>query len=174
MKAETKTARQLLKEAFVRLMAKKPYLEITVSDVVKEAGVARASFYRNYNSVSDVMDEIMNRITSEIFENMLTVVSGNDERKWREFLFGLFYRLTKEEFTILMKSFENAGFLLSRINSSIQELGQRLPANTLDEKYTPYGKMGFIINVIKKWVDCGMEEPPEEMVNYIMEFIRKK
>lgn len=46
MKTESKTARQLIKEA--------------------EAGVARASFYRNYGSVKDVLNDIMNKITSEI------------------------------------------------------------------------------------------------------------
>lgn len=161
MKTESKTTRQLIKEAFIYLMTKKPYLEITVSDVVKQAGVARASFYRNYGSVNDVLNDIMNRITSEIWGNMLTVISGNNEREWREFLFSLFYRLPKEDFTLLAQSYENAGVFLSRINASIQELSQKLPSDTINEKYTPYGRMGFIMNVIKRWVDCGMVNSPD-------------
>lgn len=171
MKKESKPARQLIKEALIRLMAKKPYLEITVSDVVRDAGVARASFYRNYGSVNDVLNDIMDKITSEISESMLTVFSGNDERKWREFLFGLFYRLSKEDFSMLTQNYENVGILLSRINTCIHEMNERLPSNTMEEKYTPYGRMGFIMNVMKRWADCGMKDSPEEMVDYIMMFI---
>lgn len=174
MKTEPKTTRQLIKEAFIHLMTKKPYLEITVSDVVKEAGVARASFYRNFSSVNDVLNDILDKIISGISESILTVVSGNDERKWREFLFSLFYRLSREDFSMLAQCFENAGILLSRINAGIYEMSQRMPSNTLDEKYTPYGRMGFIVNVMKRWADCGMEDSPEEMVNYIMMSIMPK
>lgn len=155
-------------------MMKKPYLEISVSDVVKEAGVARASFYRNYSSVNDVMNDIMNEIATKISENLQAVILGNDERKWRDFLFGLFYRLPNTDFAMMTQSFENAGILLSRMNAIIRELNQKLPSSTLNEKYAPYGKMGFITNIVKKWVDTGMKESPEEMVNYIMTFIISK
>ena len=48
------SVKHLIRQAFVQLMSKKPYLDITVTDIVKEAGVARASFYRNYHSISEI------------------------------------------------------------------------------------------------------------------------
>ena len=50
--------RTKMKQAMVKLLEKKHYLQITVTDVVKEAGIARASFYRLYNSIDDIIDDI--------------------------------------------------------------------------------------------------------------------
>ena len=40
---------QCLTEALLKLMEKKPFNEINVSELCEKAGVARASFYRNYD-----------------------------------------------------------------------------------------------------------------------------
>ena len=51
------------------------------------------------------------------------------------------------------------------------ELRQReteFPSETLKEKYTAFGKLGLINNIAKKWMDSGMKETPEEMIDYLM------
>lgn len=165
------SVKHLIRQAFVQLMSKKPYLDITVTDIVKEAGVARASFYRNYHSISDVMDDIIQEITSQFTKESISVIMGNDERKWRELLFNLFYRFPQMRLIPPEPNYENAGVWFSRLNFVIQQLENASQANTLNEKYAPVGKMGFVINILKKWMDTGMKESPEEMVNYIMTFI---
>ena len=37
-------------EAFLLLLQNQPYEKISISDIVKKAGVARVSYYRNFNS----------------------------------------------------------------------------------------------------------------------------
>ena len=39
-------------------MTQKSYMDITVTDIVQEANVARVSFYRNFASISEVLDSI--------------------------------------------------------------------------------------------------------------------
>ena len=51
-------------EAVMLLMDEKPYDKITVSDITKKAGVARQTFYRNYNDKDDVVFEYIARIFS--------------------------------------------------------------------------------------------------------------
>ncbi|MCI9067190.1 MAG: TetR/AcrR family transcriptional regulator [Lachnospiraceae bacterium] len=41
--------------SLLNLMHRKSFSDITVSELVREAGVARASFYRNYDSKEDVL-----------------------------------------------------------------------------------------------------------------------
>lgn len=171
MAAETKSVKQMIREAFVELMAQKPYLEITVTDIVRKAGVARASFYRNYDSIGQILDEITEGIAAELSDEVLCVLTGNDQRKWRELLFELFYRLPKLRFVGASRNYENAGIWYSRMNAILQRLQKEMPASTLQEKYAPFGKIGLVVNIIKKWLDTGMQESPEEMVNYIMSFI---
>ena len=42
-------------EALFALMDKKDFSKITVTDIIEEAKVARASFYRNYESKEDIL-----------------------------------------------------------------------------------------------------------------------
>lgn len=51
-----------------RFMQKKSLSDITVTELVKGAGVARASFYRNYDSKEDVLVTLI-RDVLELFRN---------------------------------------------------------------------------------------------------------
>lgn len=44
------------------LMDEKPYHRITVSDITEKAGIARQTFYRNYNDKDDVIFEYLNNM----------------------------------------------------------------------------------------------------------------
>jgi AcrR family transcriptional regulator len=59
-------------EAVMLLMDEKPYNKITVSEIIKKAGIARQTFYRNYNNKDDIIFEyLQNSINMELlkFEN---------------------------------------------------------------------------------------------------------
>jgi AcrR family transcriptional regulator len=54
-------------EALMLLMDEKPYNKITVSDIADKAGVARPTFYRNYDDINDVVyDYLMNTFSTEL------------------------------------------------------------------------------------------------------------
>ena len=57
-KNEGYSVKREIKDSVMQLMAEKLYMDITVTDIVTRAGVARASFYRNFNSINDVIDAI--------------------------------------------------------------------------------------------------------------------
>ena len=47
--------RECLLGALLRLGKKKPFDKITISELVKCEGVSRTSFYRNYNTIEDII-----------------------------------------------------------------------------------------------------------------------
>ena len=54
-------------DAIMLLMDEKPYNKITVSDITEKAGIARPTFYRNYNDKDDVIFEyLMNTFNTEL------------------------------------------------------------------------------------------------------------
>lgn len=159
--------------ALMTLMTKKSYMDITVTDVVSKAQVARASFYRNFNSISDVIDEIVADMTEEYIEDLFPILSSNDERKWREFLFNHFYRFTKIRKGIEEIRFENMSVIFNRMDNKMREIEETQVSNNMKDKYLAVGKFGLINSITKKWVNNGMKETPEEMINYIMSFIVK-
>lgn len=58
-----------MEDAFFALLSEKPFSEITVTDLVTRAGVARASYYRNYESMEDIVRQYLAQLQSEMQNN---------------------------------------------------------------------------------------------------------
>ena len=57
---------RLLKEAFLRLLAEKPFDQITVSDVTREADLNRGTFYAHYDNIVGLLRATMEDITERV------------------------------------------------------------------------------------------------------------
>ena len=168
---ERYSVKREIKKAVMNLMAEKSYMEITVTDIVNKAQVARASFYRNYNSIYDVIEAVAEEIIKDMVEDVFPVLSGKDERRYREFLFNHFYNFKKRQKNIAPLLFENLSALFTELDKKTEQQIRALPAETPKDKYSVIGKIGLLNSITKKWLDSGTKETPEEMVDYIMSFI---
>ena len=101
------------------------YMEITVTNVIKKAGVARASFYRNFNSISDVIDALVDGLSDDLIENVFSNLSGTDERKLREFFVQSLLSVFKKEME--EDRFENLPVLFSRLDTKKDHWASGLP-----------------------------------------------
>lgn len=63
-------SKRLLKRAFSELLAEKPYDKITVTDITRRADLSRGTFYAHYDSITDLLKELIN----EIMTKLLSVV----------------------------------------------------------------------------------------------------
>ena len=172
-RADSYSVRREIMNAVKELMTEKSYMDITVTNVIKKANVARASFYRNFNSINEVIDAIVDEASSEIIEEVFPILYSTDERKWREFLFNHFYRFMRRQREMPDIRFENLSVIFTRMDNRIQEKSAQFPSETMHDKYTVSAKMGLINNVTQKWMSTGAKETPEDMINYIMSFILK-
>lgn len=80
-KKENHSAKSEIEQAFLRLMTQKSYMDITVTDIVQEANVARVSFYRNFASISEVLDSIADATAEKLNIEFLPLLDTSDERK---------------------------------------------------------------------------------------------
>ena len=170
-KDEKYSVKREIQKAVMHLMAEKSYMDISVTDIVNTAGVARASFYRNFDSIYDVIETIADEISSDLIEDVFPVLAGTDTRKWREFLFNHFYPFIKQKNDIVPLRFENLSVIFTELDKKTEQKASLLSAATISEKYSIIGKMGLINSITKRWLDSGTEESPEEMIDYIMSFI---
>ena len=165
------SATELIAAAFMELMLEKPYMEITVTDIITRAGVARASFYRNYNSTSDILEHAIDRVVADFNETVLPIMAGNDERAWRDLLFRYIYQFCEQHRRLASSRPDNIPILFTIMNGRIRELESQRATSTIEEKYRITARVGAISNILRIWMDDGMKESPEEIVNYIMGFI---
>ncbi|MCM1306040.1 MAG: TetR/AcrR family transcriptional regulator [Bacteroides sp.] len=173
------SVKEEIKKALLKLLVQKNYIDITVSDLINTAQVARISFYRNFKSIDDVVDSIADNIIENFNINIVPTIKSNDERKWRELLFEMLYRLIlmQKEFGISFREFANKNFnshiIVARVQEKIQQTERELSTQTTSERYLLVGKMNFVFGIIIKWALSGMEETPEEIVNIIISVILK-
>ncbi len=72
-------SKKAIREALIRLSRTKPYSEITVSELCREAKVSRSTFYNNYSLFNDVVAEMSEaymeklrgrRLTRDFFDSL--------------------------------------------------------------------------------------------------------
>ncbi len=157
--------------ALIDLMADKPFIDITVTDVVKKAGVARASFYRNFSSTSEVLDMILDDLVNTFKKEALPVIASQDEAKWRAFLLRYIHFAVDNKEKVMMRRSANASLFLYRAADAARELSRSLEEGTIKDKYRIPSRIGVINSVFLRWIDDGRKESPEEIVDYLMGFI---
>ena len=90
---EPRNAKEQIEKAFLDLLEEKPYMDITVTDIVKKADVARVTYYRNFDSISDIIESITDHMADEFVTELAPMLDYGDDRSLREFLFHFFYHL---------------------------------------------------------------------------------
>ena len=159
-------------EAVLLLMDEKPYNKITVSDITNKAGIARQTFYRNYND----KEEVIIQYFSNIFNNdMLTVenVSGRSKGDNIVLTFNITYMVKQR--TNLKKLLSAVGIesLLSDKFNEWQDFltSQNKSKFISDERfvyrYQIYYQITGILRVIMDWFKNDMPIPVDNLVKLL-------
>ncbi len=61
-------SKRLIRQAFVSLIKTKPANKITITDIVNEANINRATFYAHYSCLKDLVDEIEQDVIDKLTE----------------------------------------------------------------------------------------------------------
>jgi len=173
MESKNLSVKEKIKYATADLFSKKSYMDITVTDISKTADIARVSFYRNYTSVADVFDDIVEDVFKEIIKDIVPVLTGNDKKAWRDFLFSMFRTFPKRHSVTKSKIPENENLFFSKLSEKFQKTKMGNDTDSRMKKYIAFGKTGLVVSIIKHWMAEGKKESPEEMVDFIMTFITK-
>lgn len=150
--------KESLQTALITLMATKKFESITISELVKKAGVSRTAFYRNYNSKEDVILEFCNYIIQRINSYL------NDEKIINNSFDSLcdFFKIIKKEeksFKILLQ----AG-LYNASSINIDSLANKMLISiSIEERYKIIAINTAIYAITIDWVNSGMKETEEFM-----------
>jgi AcrR family transcriptional regulator len=158
-----KTKDSLL-QAMIRMLENKALDAITVSDLCKEAGINRTTFYKYYSVPEDVIMEAV--------ENMLdNVIYSSDKPQ----------KTNYDHMLACCNAFYQNRNLMSVYVRSKGNIGQMLQSTIL--RYS--GKLGFLTNtynnfaaggvaaVLAAWMMRDFPESPEEMAQTLTECISK-
>ena len=173
-KKENHSAKSEIEQAFLRLMTQKSYMDITVTDIVQEANVARVSFYRNFASISEVLDSIADATAEKLNIEFLPLLDTSDERKLREYLFNYFYQISLNYKEMWAIRGLNMDLFTKRLGEKIHEKRKAVESadSDISEKYGWVVKLCVLDGVSRRWIMDEMKETPEEIIDYVMPIIK--
>lgn len=159
--ANERTKRRIIR-SLLRLMNEKHFSDITVSDIVARAGVARASYYRNFESKEDVIATAGAIIIDDfrqktIGENRSVLEYDSILRMFRYFRA---YRST-------LLTLHKAGFTalyMRMFGEFIEDAAGDMPYDNILRYCLPFYS-GAVFTVFVTWLEEGMRETPEEMAS---------
>lgn len=148
--------------ALLQLLNQKSISEISISEIVSSAGVARASFYRNYaskeNVITTLIADILDRFREEIQPD------GNDfytyENVHRSFAY--FSRYAAQ--VLDLHRFGYGSILLQMLNHFHEEVAGTMHYRSI-EKYRLYIYIGSLYNTAMIWLQNGQRETIDEIAD---------
>jgi len=161
---QTVYLKMCLRDSYFSLLKKKNTDNITVSEIVKLAGLSRMSFYRYYQTKDDIVrqyiDDSFQKFMGELKENPV-----KDAQLPATLLFS-YFRSNKTRIKLLIEKrlfhlfFESFSHFLQESNLVID----RKPGIHEDKlQYYYQYTSGGILNLIEGWMNGEMKESDEEM-----------
>ncbi len=167
MKKEISYCKNKLFLSTIDLLSKEKISEISISEIVSYAKVGRATFYRYFNSIEDLLIQYEEMLEKEFEDKNPNIKNSNI----REVLYSIskhFLDNKKFYMTIYYQNLSNDIFkiLEKNINSKITK------SSTFEKygiKFILYGIYGFIT----VWIEDDMKLSPEELVNNLENYYLK-
>ena len=160
--------RRMIDEAMMALLAEKTINEISITALCERADINRNTFYCHYNSPMDVMQHLEEEMTGKISAALSASVYSGDATE-------TVLAVLKEEktlTTILLSDHVGSGYIekvFSLADSHIHTIAAR-QSSTLSPEYLAMLSDFSIAGgaaVVKRWVENGMRERPEDIAKFI-------
>jgi len=160
--------KECLRDGYFSLLAQKPADSISVSEIVKLAGVSRMSFYRYYQSKEELVQQYL---TDSFIDFMETVKKDQvKDSEGAAIIFFSYFRSNKIRIKILIE--QGLFYLFFDLFSNfLQDSNLAIDSNPdiSDDNlkyYYEYASAG-ILNLAKIWVLGEMKETNQEMAQVL-------
>lgn len=157
--------KQSITKSLFALMSHKSLADIHITELVRGAGVARASFYRNYSSKEDVLITLIRDILDEFSEQMdlsqgtfytyeNILLSFRFFQKYRDYVLDLYH----SGFTSV---------LLEELNQFHESVEGTMASSSI-ARYQLYAYIGALLNTALVWLSEDGKTTPEEMARFFL------
>lgn len=157
--------RESICTALLELMKTNEFKKISVSELVRKAGVSRQSFYRNYNTKEDIVLEIERTIAAQLIEKMKDPDYINNPKKW----FIDFFTTVKEN-TAAVALLQKADLFVTIFEKIPSYIESQLDKVTPELHYCIVGSMAAVHSIARDWFNNGMKESETEMADLCLHF----
>lgn len=174
--ARVRYTKMVITQSFIKILKTKPINKITVKEICAMAEINRATFYKHYLDVYDLLEKIEAQFLDEL----------------RDILNSRANNTTKDILTLIMVSFKADEETYKAISSSNGD--PTFPAKILETcNYITQTQMDIIMNkkltqkqkewiyqftahgcngILNNWISGGMKEPISEVADFVEQLIK--
>lgn len=169
MDRRIKYTKKVIKDTFLNLLSEKDIKKITVSEICQIADINRATFYRYYLDVYDLLDKIQAEFVSEL--KKATINDDENIFTFSKNLLNVFLE-NKELAKLLFNTTNNLFFLNDILEVAYEKCKNKWSEDlpTLKDEDIEYATV-FIFNgalgVINYWIKNDFEADVDEISNII-------
>lgn len=170
--------KRLLKDSMLRLLKEKELEKISVSELCREAGINRATFYRHYGIPRDVLMEIQMDLYHELRRTIPMPTAPGEVKPTIEKLCA-FMADHMDLLRIIVQSNTDSDFaafineLYLEIWAEIGQLGALRNLNQEDARMLTLYFAGGSYFVMRHWLLGNVSKSPEEMAYCLYELMSK-
>jgi AcrR family transcriptional regulator len=169
--------KRVIQESFVHLLSQKPIAKITVKEICEGADVNRSTFYAHYLDPYDLMKKVKGEVLEEINIWIGGLVSPVDSPGAYQVMKLVFeYVLANAELCKVLLGVHGDEELQEEIMMIAQQQvmrewpGKQEAGAGLLDYLAQFGVYAGVA-VVKKWLEKGLKEPPEEMAELVIRLI---
>ena len=161
-------ADEAIYDAFFLLLKEKDIEKITVSDIIKKAGIVRSTFYNHYENIPALVTAIEDKTIQDIFSLMETFHPKNDRDVCKSYFSTICdYTMTNPFLANLLRSprgdvfFEKAMTMFHRYVSNVMENTTPSHHSKDEFSYIIACTIGSTLGVLHKWTREDFQVPKE-------------
>lgn len=144
--------REAICTALLILMKEHSFSQISITELVRKAGVSRTAYYSNYSSKQDILFDLVDSLIDSLNNELLPysdVLTGKAKypRKFIYLMLEHFDRNRSIYQTLYEAHFNH--IILERLNESMIS---RMPVETTEQLYRIYFNAGAIYNMLSRWI----------------------
>ncbi|MCR5771735.1 MAG: TetR/AcrR family transcriptional regulator [Butyrivibrio sp.] len=160
-------------DAFFILLKEREIDKITVSDVIKKAGLVRSTFYNHYENIPALITAAEDKTIENIFTMMESFHPKDDRAMCKSFFLSI-CNYTKDNVFLatLLNSprgdifFEKMMEMFKKYISTVS-LDDSNPNKAEHSKYFIAGSIGNTVGVLHKWSTSGFNLPEDEVAEIL-------
>jgi len=156
-----KSSIEKIEKTFLQLIQKKNIEEISVSSICEMSGLNRSTFYSNYIDIYDLAEKVKQQMEVEFAEFQL---SNNSKQNADGYL--TMFKHIKENQIFFKTYFKLESICMSFPTQYHVELAEKYYDNKYIDYHIEFFRAGLNA-VIKKWLNNGCKESPEEINDII-------
>ena len=160
-------SKQMITCALLELMQIKSYAKITVSEIVDKAQVVRKTFYRNFTSKDEVLDEYVETLFSQYIEQLSNLTPFTAYNAVLTYF--VFWNKNIAFLNILIQN-NLSHIVLEAYEKYLPTIDKEYQQSELSQSkyydYTVAFSAGGFWRLLCVWAKKGALESPEEMADY--------